>query len=147
MFPPIRESPREKIPSTLFYNCCRRTARWSGIGRRVRLEMEPLAGRRRFAGGGVMAGRLAGKLAVLTAAGAGIGRATAEAFVQEGAHVVATDIDLEALAGLDADRRRLDVRLSDEVAALARALGPVDVLFNCAGFVHHGAALECSDED
>jgi 2-keto-3-deoxy-L-fuconate dehydrogenase len=94
-----------------------------------------------------MAGRLAGKLAVLTAAGAGIGRATAEAFVQEGARVVATDLNPDALAGLDADRRRLDVRSSDEVAALARALGPVDVLFNCAGFVHHGAALDCSDED
>jgi len=94
-----------------------------------------------------MSGRLAGKLAVLTAAGAGIGRATAEAFVAEGAHVVATDIDLNALAGLDADRRRLDVRSGDEVAALARSLGPIDILFNCAGFVHHGAALECSDED
>ncbi len=92
-------------------------------------------------------GRLAGKIAVLTAAGAGIGRATAEAFVREGAHVVATDLNLEALAGLDADRRKLDVRSTDEVAALARALGPIDVLFNCAGFVHHGAALECSDED
>ncbi len=94
-----------------------------------------------------MTGRLAGKLAVLTAAGAGIGRATAEAFVQEGAHVIATDVNPDALAGLDADRRKLDVRSSDEVLALARALGPIDVLFNCAGFVHHGAALECSDED
>ncbi len=94
-----------------------------------------------------MAGRLAGKLAVLTAAGAGIGRATAEAFVLEGAHVIATDVDLGALAGLDADRRRLDVRSNDEIAALAGALGPIDVLFNCAGFVHHGAALECSNED
>ncbi len=94
-----------------------------------------------------MSGRLAGKLAVLTAAGAGIGRATAEAFVREGAHVVATDIDLDALGGLDADRRRLDVRSGDEVAALARDVGPIDVLFNCAGFVHHGSALECSDED
>ena len=94
-----------------------------------------------------MTGRLAGKLAVLTAAGAGIGRATAEAFVQEGAHVIATDVNLDALAGLDADRRKLDVRSSDGVLALARALGPIDVLFNCAGFVHHGAALECSDED
>jgi 2-keto-3-deoxy-L-fuconate dehydrogenase len=94
-----------------------------------------------------MAGRLAGKLAVLTAAGAGIGRATAEAFAREGARVVATDIDLEALAGLDADRRRLDVRSSEAVAALAEALGPIDVLFNCAGFVHHGAALDCSDAD
>ena len=94
-----------------------------------------------------MTGRLAGKLAVLTAAGAGIGRATAEAFVREGAHVVATDIDPDALAKIDADRRRLDVRSGEEVAALARALGPIDVLFNCAGFVHHGSVLECSDED
>ncbi len=94
-----------------------------------------------------MAGRLAGKRAVLTAAGAGIGRATAEAFIAEGAHVVATDVNPDALAGLDADRRRLDVRSSDEVAALARAMGPIDVLFNCAGFVHHGSVLECSEED
>jgi 2-keto-3-deoxy-L-fuconate dehydrogenase len=94
-----------------------------------------------------MTGRLTGKLVVLTAAGAGIGRATAEAFVQEGAHVVATDLSLDALAGLDADRRKLDVRSSDEIAALAGALGPIDALFNCAGFVHHGAALDCSDED
>ena len=94
-----------------------------------------------------MAGRLTGKLAVLTAAGAGIGRATAEAFVREGAKVVATDINLDALEGLDADRRRLDVRSGDDVAALARALGPIDVLFNCAGFVHHGSVLECSDAD
>ena len=61
--------------------------------------------------------------------------------------MVATDINLTALDGLDADRRRLDVRSGDEVAALARALGPIDVLFNCAGFVHHGSVLECSDED
>jgi 2-keto-3-deoxy-L-fuconate dehydrogenase len=94
-----------------------------------------------------MTGRLTGKLAVLTAAGAGIGRATAEAFVREGAHVVATDVDPDALQGLDADQRRLDVRSGDEVAALAGALGPIDVLFNCAGFVHHGSVLECSDED
>ena len=94
-----------------------------------------------------MSGRLAGKVAVLTAAGAGIGRATAEAFIREGARVVATDIALEALDGLDADRRRLDVRSGDEVAALAGALGPIDALFNCAGFVHHGSVLECSDED
>jgi 2-keto-3-deoxy-L-fuconate dehydrogenase len=94
-----------------------------------------------------MTGRLTGKLAVLTAAGAGIGRATAEAFVREGAHVVATDVDPDALAGLDADRRRLDARSGEEVAALAATLGPIDVLFNCAGFVHHGTVLECSDED
>jgi 2-keto-3-deoxy-L-fuconate dehydrogenase len=94
-----------------------------------------------------MAGRLKGKLAVLTAAGAGIGRATAEAFVREGADVVATDVDLDGLGGLNADRRKLDVRSADEIAALARALGPIDILFNCAGVVHHGAALDCSDHD
>src|SRR5271169_5282824 len=94
-----------------------------------------------------MAGRLAGKVAVLTAAAAGIGRATAEAFEQEGARVIATDIDVEGLAGLDADRCKLDVRSTEAVAALAREVGPIDVLFNCAGFVHHGTALDCSDED
>jgi len=94
-----------------------------------------------------MAGRLAGKLALLTAAGAGIGRATAAAFVEEGARVVATDLDPAALAGIDADRRKLDVRSAGEIATLAAVVGPIDVLVNCAGFVHHGAALDCSDED
>ena len=93
------------------------------------------------------AGRLAGKVAVLTAAAAGIGRATAEAFAREGARVIATDINVEGLAGLDADRRKLDVRSTAAVLALARDVGPIDVLFNCAGFVHHGTALETSDED
>ena len=94
-----------------------------------------------------MAGRLAGKVALLTAAAAGIGRATAEAFASEGARVVATDINAAGLAGLDADQRKLDVRSTEAVAALAHELGPIDVLFNCAGFVHHGSALDCSDED
>ena len=94
-----------------------------------------------------MAGRLAGKVAFLTAAAAGIGRATADAFAREGARVIATDIDVAGLEGLDADKRKLDVRSSEAVAALARDIGPVDVLFNCAGFVHHGSVLECSDED
>ena len=94
-----------------------------------------------------MAGRLAGKVAVLTAAAAGIGRATAEAFTQEGARVIATDVNVDGLEGLDADRRKLDVRSTEAVAALARELGPIDVLFNCAGFVHHGTALGCSDEE
>ena len=94
-----------------------------------------------------MAGRLAGKTGLMTAAAAGIGRATAEAFAREGARVVATDIDVEGLAGLDADRRKLDVRSSEAVAALAREIGAIDVLFNCAGFVHHGTVLDCSDAD
>jgi len=91
--------------------------------------------------------RLKGKVAVLTAAAAGIGRATAEAFAAEGARVIATDIDLAGLEGLDAERRRLDVRSSESVAELAREIGPIDILFNCAGFVHHGTVLECSDAD
>jgi 2-keto-3-deoxy-L-fuconate dehydrogenase len=91
--------------------------------------------------------RLKDKVALLTAAGAGIGRATAEAFAAEGARVIATDIDLKGLAGLEAERRRLDVRSSEAVEALAREVGPIDILFNCAGFVHHGSVLECSDGD
>ncbi|QLP97412.1 MAG: SDR family oxidoreductase [Rhodoblastus sp.] len=94
-----------------------------------------------------MAGRLAGKTAVITAAGAGIGRATAAAFAAEGAHVVATDIDAAKLAGLTGDLRALDVRSTPQVEALAQALGPIDILFNCAGFVHHGTALTTSEED
>jgi 2-keto-3-deoxy-L-fuconate dehydrogenase len=94
-----------------------------------------------------MAGRLAGKTAVLTAAAAGIGRATAQAFAREGARVIATDIDVGGLAGLDADKRKLDVRSSEAVEALAREIGTIDVLFNCAGFVHHGTVLDCSDAD
>lgn len=94
-----------------------------------------------------MAGRLAGRTALLTAAAAGIGRATAEAFAREGARVIATDIDVAGLAGLNADKRKLDVRSSEAVAALAREIGPVDVLFNCAGFVHHGTVLDASDAD
>ena len=94
-----------------------------------------------------MAERLAGKVAVLTAAAAGIGRATARAFREEGARVVATDVNLDGLEGLDADRRKLDVRSADAIAALAREVGPIDILFNCAGFVHHGSVLDCSDED
>ena len=94
-----------------------------------------------------MAGRLAGKAALLTAAAAGIGRATAEAFAREGARVIATDIDVAGLAGLNAETRKLDVRSNEAVEALAREIGPIDVLFNCAGFVHHGTVLTTSDAD
>src|SRR5271157_4252816 len=94
-----------------------------------------------------MAGRMSGKVALLTAAAAGIGRATAQAFQREGARVIATDIDVDGLKGLEADRRKLDVRSSEAVAALARDIGAIDVLFNCAGFVHHGTVLDCSDAD
>lgn len=95
-----------------------------------------------------MAGRLAGKVAVVTAAGQGIGRACAELFLREGASVVATDLDAAKLAGLaGADARALDVRSTAAVEALARDIGPVDVLLNAAGFVHHGSVLDCSEED
>lgn len=96
-------------------------------------------------------GRLAGKQAFITAAGAGIGRAIALAFAREGAVVTATDIDSDALASLKVEApsittARLDVR---DAAALAAALsGPApDVLCNCAGFVHQGNILELTDAD
>lgn len=92
-------------------------------------------------------GRLSGKVALVTAAGAGIGRATVEAFLQEGARVFATDIDAGKLSGLACELRQLDVRSTDAVETLAREIGPVGVLFNCAGYVHHGSVLECSDAD
>jgi 2-keto-3-deoxy-L-fuconate dehydrogenase len=92
-----------------------------------------------------MAGRLAGKRALVTAAAQGIGRATALAFAAEGASVLATDVAEEKLTPL-ADAliatRRLDVTDDDAIAALADELGPLDVLFNCAGFVHHGTILD-----
>src|ERR1700732_2463385 len=98
-------------------------------------------------GAAPMAGRLAGKVALLTAAAAGIGRGTAEAFAREGARVIATDIDIEGLKGLDADKRKLDVRSNEAVEALAREVGPIDILFNCAGFLPHGPVLTTSDAD
>ncbi len=95
--------------------------------------------------------RLAGKTALVTAAGAGIGRATAVAFAGEGARVFATDIDsrsLEGIADVDGiETRPLDVTSSEAVAKAAGDLGAVDVLFNCAGVVHHGSILECDEDD
>jgi 2-keto-3-deoxy-L-fuconate dehydrogenase len=95
-----------------------------------------------------MTDRLRGKTAIVTAAGQGIGRAIAEAFLREGARVWATDLDVAKLDGLDgAERRRLDVLSNEAVAALASETGPVDILVNAAGYVHHGTILECSDKD
>jgi 2-keto-3-deoxy-L-fuconate dehydrogenase len=91
--------------------------------------------------------RLINKTALVTAAGAGIGRATAEAFAREGCRVVATDIDPCKLQGLTGELLPLDVRSTAAVRALAGRIGPIDILFNCAGFVHHGTVLECSEED
>lgn len=95
-----------------------------------------------------MAGRLSGKRAVVTAAGQGIGRAIAELFAREGAQVLATDLDPGKLAGLAGCRcERLDVLDAAEIEALIGREGPFDVLANCAGFVHHGTILDCSEAD
>ncbi len=95
-----------------------------------------------------MPGRLAGKRAVITAAAQGIGRASTEMFVREGAHVIATDVNGDGLAALaGCDPRQLDVTDTQAIAALAAAAGPVDILFNCAGIVHGGTVLECTSED
>jgi 2-keto-3-deoxy-L-fuconate dehydrogenase len=99
-----------------------------------------------------MSGRLAGKTAVVTAAGQGIGRATALAFADAGAAVWATDVNDASLKTLAEERpgvktRRLDVRDSREVANAAAEIGAVDVLFNCAGFVHQGTILDCAEKD
>ncbi len=98
-----------------------------------------------------MGDRLKGKLAVCTAAGAGIGRATAVAFAREGARVIATDVNEALLGDLKgagiAECAKLDVLDAQAVEALAKRLGSVDVLFNAAGFVHHGTVLECPDKD
>ena len=91
--------------------------------------------------------RLQGKTALITAAGAGIGRATAVAFAREGCRVIATDLDAAKLEGLSGDLHALDVRSTDAVRALAAHIGPIDILFNCAGFVHHGTVLDCSEAD
>ncbi len=91
--------------------------------------------------------RLGGKTALVTAAGQGIGRATAEAFIREGARVIATDVKPELLQGLNADIRKLDVLNKQEITDLVHSLERIDVLFNCAGFVQHGTVLETTDDD
>lgn len=93
--------------------------------------------------------RLAKKKALVTAAGAGIGQATARAFASEGADIVATDIDGEALKVLASEgiaTRILDATDGSAVAAIAADLGALDILFNCVGFVHHGSILDCDEE-
>jgi len=99
-----------------------------------------------------MTDRLTGKRAVITAAAHGIGRASAIAFARAGARVVATDIDEAGLATLAKEEprivtSRLDVRDDGAVARLAAAEPAIDVLFNCAGYVHGGTVLDCSDAD
>src|SRR5258708_19850092 len=92
-----------------------------------------------------MSRKLEGKIALITGAAAGIGRATTELFASEGARVIATDRDLKGLDGLDADKHQLDVTDSAAIAALAKEVGKVDVLFNCAGFLENAPILSNDD--
>src|ERR1700727_618133 len=94
--------------------------------------------------------RLKGKVCVVTAAGQGIGAATAQAFAREGGTVWASDVDEAKLAALQGTPgiqvRKLDVLDKAAIGALAKETGAIDVLFNCAGFVHHGTVLDATDE-
>lgn len=95
-----------------------------------------------------MAGRLSGKRCVVTAAAQGIGRASALLFAAEGGEVIATDINEAKLDGLTGcQTAKLDVTDKAAVQAFAAATGTIDVLFNCAGFVHHGTILDCEEKD
>ena len=95
--------------------------------------------------------RLQGKTALITAAGQGIGHATALAMAREGARIIATDVNEASLASIahveNVTTRRLDVLDDAAVAALFGELPPLQILFNCAGFVHHGTILDCSPAD
>jgi len=99
----------------------------------------------------MMNGRLAGKTALITAAGQGMGRAVALAMAREGAQVTATDVDEKLLAGYAGVKgivaRRLDVLDDAAVEATVKGMPPLDILFNCAGYVHNGTILDCAAKD
>ncbi len=107
----------------------------------------------------VLADRVAGKLALVTAAGQGIGRASALALAREGAQVIATDINADALTELEKEAaadatvtgsiasRVMNALDANEIQSTVAALGNLDVLVNCAGFVHHGSILDCTEDE
>jgi 2-keto-3-deoxy-L-fuconate dehydrogenase len=99
----------------------------------------------------IVSGRLNGKTALITAAAQGIGRATAAAYAREGASVIATDIKLDALGDLAAipgiKVRKLDVTDEAAITALVAEIPTPNILVNCAGFVHHGTILDCTQKD
>jgi len=98
-----------------------------------------------------MAGRLNGKVAFVTAGGQGIGRGAALAFAREGATVWATDLNARTLTEIDGRdgirTRQLDATDEQAIARVAAEVGDIDVLFNCAGYVHHGTILDCTPKD
>jgi 2-keto-3-deoxy-L-fuconate dehydrogenase len=98
-----------------------------------------------------MAGRLAGKTAFITAAGQGMGRAAALAFAREGAKVWASDMNAKTVGELEGQAgirtRALDVTDENEIKKIASEVGDIDILFNCAGIVHHGSILDASTKD
>jgi len=99
-----------------------------------------------------MTNRVQGKVALVTAAGQGIGRAIAEALIAEGAKVIATDLAEDKLSKLAvAKRQKLDVRAQDNIDALAKTVaqefGALDILVNCAGYVANGSVLDCTEKD
>ncbi|KQW80793.1 SDR family oxidoreductase [Brevundimonas sp. Root1279] len=95
-----------------------------------------------------MGGRLQGKVALITGAGQGIGRAAAELFVAEGATVWATDVDPGHITTIEGARARtLDVTDPAAIETTAAEIGRLDVLFNCAGYVHAGTILDCGEAD
>ena len=89
--------------------------------------------------------RLQGKVALITAAGQGIGRASAELFAREGARIIATDINEDLLVDLPCETRQLDVLDPEAILALSNEIGSINILFNCAGYVHSGTILDCDE--
>ena len=99
-----------------------------------------------------MSGRLEGKNIIVTAAGQGIGKATAIAFYNEGAHVIATDLNDKTLADLNKEYPKIKVKTLDStdnnaILDFVKTLDKVNVLFNAVGFVHHGTILDCEEKD